>query len=437
MGGRSRIADWAIAAVVLGVSAPGCASSERDGGPRITLTTVVPTSTATPGGKTNATWAAYLGKEGAWVKLEPTDVGTYSFESAGDRWTAVFACANADNALVAIHSEPINAAVLGLEIPLESWCATTPPDAYTLSGTLSNLVDGVSWLDFGYALESRGAVLPANGTSAAYEEVNVAAGTWDLAFGVRTDSAGPLAKIALVRAQSMTTDATLDIDLAGPSAVVPETRRLVVHGLDPAAETLALPVHYTMNGGKRGIDLGPQNVPLSADVDVTYAAVPALAQAPTDGYRMELTATAELEGSLDVRSRGAVVTLHAPADVDFALVPPLDPPSLSFLAERPHVRVEAKTTARQAAARYELSVLAKITNRETRTWRVATSAALVTTPDAVIAMPDLTTAPGFDAAWSIPADVRRDVEVKITDMPEPIGDGKREAFVAYTTKVRL
>lgn len=423
----------------------GCASSSNEApapppnqepppGTPITITTMAPSSSTSAGGKTNATWAAYRKDDGSWAKLTPTSVGTYVFAATATRWAVAFSCTNDDNALVAMHEDAIT--VTSVDVTLATWCAAPAAGAFTISGTLSNLSAETGWLDFGYALEARGAVLPVTGTSAKYEEVNVTSGTWDFAFGIRNDSTTTLSKIALVRNHVLTTDGTLDLDLAGASAVTPGTKRLSVHGLG-ATETLMAPVQFASNGGERGIDVGPPSIATAgADVDVVYSTIPAEMQVAADRYRLELTATGEVEATGDTTTRGATGSFHDAIDADLTLVQPLGAPVITGATPSPYVRLEARTPARPAGETYEVAAVGRITNREFRHWRTTIGAALVTGPEVTMAFPDLAAAEGFNLAWSIPADVRRDVTVTVREKPVGLGDGTVRHFAAHTTKVR-
>jgi hypothetical protein len=63
---------------------------------------------------------------------------------------------------------------------------------------------------------------PVSGANASYEEVNVASGTWDLMFGLRSESYGPIQKVAIVRGHPITSDASMDVNL--DSAFTPGSR---------------------------------------------------------------------------------------------------------------------------------------------------------------------------------------------------------------------
>jgi hypothetical protein len=409
--------------------APVPASTGIPGVPWVTVTTVAPGTSLAPATKTDATWAAYRKEDGSWAKLDrdPSRPATYAFQTRAERWAVVFACADADSSLVAMHEDSIANQLA--EVVLDRWCASPSAEAFTLSGTLSNLAADTGWLDFGYALEDRGAVLPSAGASASYEEVNVAAGTWDMAFGVRRDSFTPFSKIAFVRAHALTADATLDVDLASTEAVTPGSEILRIHGYEPHGETLATPVYYTTSGGTRGLDLGPQDIPDVGELDLVYATVPAAAQAPTDRYRAEVTATSN-EGST---TRRFIAEFHDAMPLDLSLAAPLSPPQVSVVAVSPYQRIEASLAPRHGAASYEMLATAQVSNRSMRAWRADLPAGLVTSEGVVLTLPDVSSVPGFSPAWGLPTDIERVVTVTVREAPVAMGDGSQTHVVASST----
>jgi hypothetical protein len=341
----------------------------------------------------------------------------------------VFACADADSSLVAMHEDSI--ASQFAEVQLERWCANPDAEAFTLSGTLSNLAADTGWLDFGYALEARGAVLPSAGASASYEEVNVAAGTWDMAFGVRRDSSTPFTKIAFVRAHALTADATLNVDLASAEAVTPGSEILRIHGYEPHGETITTPVYYTTSGGTRGIDLGPQDVPDVGELTLAYATVPKAGQAPSDRYRAEITATSS-DGSA---TRGFIAEFHDPVPLDLSLAAPLEVPQVRVVTASPYQRIEAELAPRHGAASYEMLATAQVSNRTTRMWRADLPAQLVTSSDVVLTLPDVSAVPGFSATWALPTDIERVITVKVSEAPVAMGDGSQTHILASTVSL--
>jgi hypothetical protein len=262
----------------------------QDGGDR---TAVVVTTRAAPvassvGAKTSATWAAFDDGSGAFRPLAAAEAGTYRFAASGPVWAIAIVCATPDDArsTVTVHRRTL--ATTALDVALDDVCAPAPPAAErTLAGTLTNVPPSTSWLDFGYAREGRGATLAVEGTSARYEIVNVADGTWDLAFGLRDASAGPLTKVVLRRGETIAGDKTFDVDANAAGAFTPAPWPLVVRGAGDC-ETLDPHLRYAM-GGVFGIDVGPQEVPSGGpDAARTYATIPPTMQRDGDRYRGSL-----------------------------------------------------------------------------------------------------------------------------------------------------
>jgi len=395
----------------------------------ITVTTHVAGSSETTGGNTNATWAAFRKDDGSWSPLSPSaTAGTYTFETHATRWAAAFVCADNRSSLVAIHEEV--ATVTSATIELESWCGPAPADVFTITGTLTNVSAATSWLDFGYPLESRGVVLPVAGTSATYEEVNVVSGTWDLAFGLRDDSTQGLTKIALLRNHALTADAKLDVDLSSASAFAPGTKKLLIHGID-AMENINAPIRFATNGGVQGLDVGPQNVGAGPDADVLYSTIPASAQVATDRYRLAIAAEA------DDHTREVTGSIHDAVDLEVTLPPILDGVTATVTSPTPYVRVTTVVPMRPNAAYVESSVLAAVTNKSHRVWRMSTSANVIgASPSATFAMPDLSAVAGFDAAWTLPTDIERKVTGTIREVAVVVGDGTMTRAVSRTVTIQ-
>jgi hypothetical protein len=425
-------------AILTALAAISCSARELgpsrlpsvDGGvpgvPTITVTTRSPALSVALGGKISATWAAYRKEDGSWTTLAESSPSTYVFQSRADRWAVAFACSDGgDNSLVAFHEDAI--AVTTFDVELDTWCSGQNADTWTISGTLRNVTPATGWLDFGYPLETRGVILPIDGLdgkSASYEEVNVAAGSWDLTFGVRNDPAASLWKVAIVRNQDLNKDSTIDIDFGGAGAMTPGTQKIALHGIDPVNENVVLPVYYTTNGGVRGIDLGPQSIPRATDLDLVYSTLPQ--SVPLDRYRIEARVTT----TDDTGMRGVDVSFHDAVPVDLMLVAAMPAPTVTSAG------AAATTPARPAAASYQLDVVAKVSNRSSRAWRTSLGAALPGLgPNVTLMLPDLSAVPGFDATWALPPSVTRDVTVTVHEKPVSLGDGTAVHSVSRTSQL--
>jgi hypothetical protein len=375
-------------------------------GPQVTIHTLVPDSDLGPAAPASATWAAFRSADGTWAPLAESAPGsaTYAVPVAGPRWAAIFVCADDQSSLVTMREGAVGGAA-STDIELDSFCARAGPSSVTLSGTLLHLPQGSNWLDFGYSLETRGAVLPSTGTTASYEEVNLVAGTWDLGFGIRPSPGEAFSRIAVVRGRTLATDTTIDVDLAGPLAAALGRQALSISGLDAAHESLVAPVYYAMNGGQRGLDLGPQNIPTASSVALAYATLPAALQQAGDRYRAEVTARA----NDDSGSRGVVVERASPDALVLTLPDPLPPPAVSLVAVQPYPRVHAALAARPAGDRYVLEAVTMVSNRSSQTWRVTITEPLA--GDVTLEVPDVSQAAGFDPSWALAANQARVVTV--------------------------
>jgi hypothetical protein len=373
----------------------------------IEITTVTPGSSLAPSEPTNATWAAFRDTDGSWKPLAPVSFGRYVFQTRADPWAVVFACSDGQSALVFMDEDTGNKR--GDKVTLEEWCARVPPSPFTLSGTFSHVAVETGWLDFGYALELRGAVLPINGATASYEEVNVAAGIWDFAFGLRKTPSAPFSKIAFVRGLPLSQDTTLDIDVNGPTAIVPEAKRLQLHGIDPAKETVSAPVYYTTNGGTRGLDLGPQSIPSLADLDLTYATIPQSARSASDSYAFGATAQA----NDDTTTRQIVATFSQAKDLDFTFEPPLPQPHAAKVAGATgYPRLTAHAPGLVSADQASMTVRTPVSNRQLRVWRIQVGAAQARGP-MDLTLPDLSAVEGFDVAWALPTNRAHEVTTTV------------------------
>lgn len=401
----------------------GPAAPNPDGGtaPAGTITIRTRAPNARSDGGINATWAAVLDASGAWKKLEPSaTVGTYTFPLGGrPTWAVAFVCADEDRSLVAVLERL--GSVTALDVELEGECAPVDTNVFDLTGTFAHVPPTTSWLDFGYALTSRGFTMPAKGDSAAYEVIDVHAGTWDLGFGLRNEGGAPLTKMMIVRDQNIAAATKLDFDVAAV-AFDPIPKALVVNGIAPE-EQFEVTARYALNGGAGGLDIGPQDVPDGqATATLQYVTVPPAVAKPTDRHRIQaLAANADKESRTATRSVDA--TFQAAIDATLELPPPLAVPRAERAAAEPYVRITTFVGARPNTATYEAYVVGRVSNRITHSWRLSIDGSIATGPEAILAMPDLSAAEGFDKKWAIGAGVTAEITAAAREIPAPIGDG--------------
>jgi hypothetical protein len=392
----------------------------------VTIKALAPPSNIAPGGPMSPVWAAWQVDDGAWQRLMPKDVGLFTLPSAGSRWAVAFACEDIDrqSSTIAIYRHP--ASVTAIEITLPEPCSLPPIDLFQITGTLVNVPQATSWLEFGYALDSRGSALPVDGTRASYEVVNVATGTWDLAFGVRDTAGAPLTRAAILRARPMKQDLTLDVDLA--AAFAPAERGLKVHGVG-GRDTVDVQMLYT-TGGTTGLAVGPQDIPsTSPEVFALYSTIPDTAQVEGDRYRLAITSSSPRdEGTV----RSVDATFHAAMDLDLTLPDAIAPPRVTVLPGNGGVQYDTAFSRGAGIESFVVDVVATITHRSYR--RVVTSIdASIAAPSEMT--PDWSGIDGFRPEWALP-DAETVVTVTNVEPSAQLGDGTMQRSSAAFVVVR-
>ncbi|CAN5824410.1 hypothetical protein BH11MYX4_BH11MYX4_07960 [soil metagenome] len=406
-------------------------ASGVDAGHGINVTTVAPQLTAAAAAAASATWAAYQLDDGPWQALAPAATGTYAFAAPAARWALALACASEDSALTTVFIHRRTAATHDLEATLEEQCTPPPPAAeFALTGTISNLTAATKWLEFAYARDTRGGVLPVTAGRASYEQVAIAPGSWDFGFGLRDDSFGALTRIALLRATPVTGDRALDVDAAGATSFVPGSKRLVLRGLD-ASDTVTPRILYAA-GGPQGIDVGPQDVPVGEqDVTLAYATVPEGAQLAGDRYHGILAAERdrrEAHRAIDFR-------IHPAIDLDVALLPTAGKPVVTVVASAPQVRLATRFAALPQAERYEVRAVAALNRRTQHAWHATYDAAAAPGTEIVDTLPDLSALPGWRSDWALPVGVTATVTVTSFEAKQALGDGTMQRATASAMDV--
>lgn len=401
-------------------------------GTGITVTTVAPALTSAPGEKVSATWAAYRLDEGEWRVLGPTAPGTYTFAVPAARWSVALVCASDAEALSTVFVHRRTAQTRALEVSLEAQCAPPPPPAeFAIVGAIEHLPPTTQWLDFGYARDTRGSVLPVAGGKGSYEEVGVAPGTWDLGFGIRDDSFGVLTRIVLLRATPISADRKLDIDATGPASFTPSSKRLVLRGLE-VGDTVTPQVLYAA-GGPLGIDVGPQEVPADvAEATLAYSTVPELMQQAGDRYRGVIRSQRDRREAL----RSVDFSVHQALDIEVSLLPVAAKPSVVVLGTAPQVRLETRFAALASAVRHEALVVAEVNRRTQHAWHATFDALVVAgSAEVVDSMPDLSALSGWKREWELPVGVTATVTATSYEMPQALGDGTMQRATGSTETV--
>jgi hypothetical protein len=387
--------------------------------PSATIATYAPSATNANGPRANATWAAYAGADDVFHALAPTAAGTYLVPLA-PRWSVVLVCASDDAQSSSVLVYRRTDATTALDVTLASWCTPpVPPDDGAIRGTLSNLPASTTWLDFGYARDWRGTALPVTGTSASYEIVNVAQGAWDLAFGVRDDSAGPYTRMILRRGEVLDADKQIDVDLSGPGSFVPGTKALAVHGLVDG-ESTRFAVFYAMGNGAYGIDVAPQDIPAGPDVTTAVSTIPPELQQPGDRYRGSLVVSHGSDRPSD--SRTIEFEVHDAIDLDVTLPASLPPPDVRVVDVARYLRTTTSAPLAPGAVTYEIVATAQEARRELHEWRTSYDLAAAGSGIADTT-PDLGAIPGWNDAWAIGKSAAAKVDLTASEAKVVLGDG--------------
>jgi hypothetical protein len=227
-------------------------------------------------------------------------------------------------------------------------------------------------------------------------------------------------------------DATANIDATGAASFAPGTRPLVVRGLAPD-ENLEPKIAYA-TGGLLGIDVGPQDVPVTVpDVTTAYATVPAALQIATDRYRATLLART---GRNAPQARAITFSLHADADVDLTLLPVLAIPKVTVAGTSPYVRLTTHVTALASVARHELRVSSTKGRQQQHDWVTTFDTdALAGSSDVNDTFPDLSTLTGWKNAWAIPTGLEASVTASAVEKAQVLGDGTSERTSSQTVKI--
>ncbi|MFO0742539.1 MAG: hypothetical protein U0270_42090 [Labilithrix sp.] len=398
-----------------------------DAGPTVAVHTNAPASSLAAPGPTNATFAMAQKADGSWAPLEPAATGLYAVPLRGDgtretgRWTVAFVCADDKSSYVQIYDRA--ATVTDLVIDLPAPCALPDGEVGDLVGHFAHAPPATSWFDFGYFADERGSVLPLTGDGADYELLNLVNGKWDLMFGFRDDSSGPLTKLFIMRDETLAGNTVLDADL-GAVGIVPGSKALTITGLTADEESNA-PVVYSLTGGPHGVDMGPAS---ALGPNLTYATVPLEQQRPSDRYRLAFRASAPDRSA----SRGANAMFHDALDIALDLPPALPAPVVTSLGAAPYLRLSMKTVGRANAATYELVAITQTTDNTGRYWTYSTDAAAAEGAEVAFDMPDFSAVPGWNNGWSVEAN-RLTVTATVHERSAPLGDGALQRFASHET----
>ncbi len=407
-----------------GTAAEGGAGTDGpaggEAGSMITVTTLAPALTTAPPAKASATWAAYRLDDGDWRPLSPASEGTYTFPLAEARWAIALVCASADDSQSTVFVHHRTNATPDVTVTLDDGCTPpAPPAEFAFTGTLTNLPATTTWLDFGYARDSRGDAIPVTGTTGTYEIVGIEPGTWDFSFGVRDDSFHVLTRFVMRRGHPVTADEVVDIDVGGAGSFAPGTKALSLHGLRTGDSVT--PAIFYAAGGPFGIDVGPQDVPDGMpDVTLAYSTVPDSVQIASDRYRGELTA----EQDRRTGTRTVTFALHQAIDLDLTFLPDPAVPAVKVLSTMPLPVFETTLDVLPNAEHHEVIAQASSDRRSPHAIRSTYDAIYVgSSPQIVDTTPDLSAVPGWKPAWGLVAGAAATIFAVSYEKPQTFGDG--------------
>jgi hypothetical protein len=421
-----------------GTDAPSDAPSEADadaGPTTITVSTKVPIVTigsVALGAKANVTWAAYQDATGAWKALAPASTGTYSFSTTGPKWAVALVCSNGDDTQPTVSLYYRTVATTSLDVPIAGVCGPSvpAPALRTISGTVSNLPGGTTYLSFGYANGTGTFAITPTGGAAPYTQ-GIPDGTWDFAFGARTGVSAPLTRLLFLRGRVVNADATIDVDMNAAGSFAPVSKNVTVRGL-AAPEFLGAAVYFG-TPGRGGMDMtsypGPQQNP---DTTLTYATVPAAQAVATDHYAGALSAG--VVGNATHRS--IAFDFKTPIDVDLTLATLPADPQVTVAASTPYVRLETKLAAYSNAAFYTFTSNSSPAKGVAYAWSASMDAAYVGAASPVAyTMPDLSGVAGWKNAWALPAGISTSAGAEVTEKASALSDGTVVRAAAKSTSI--
>ncbi|MFT3924610.1 MAG: hypothetical protein QM778_18870 [Myxococcales bacterium] len=189
-----------------------------DTGPR----TVVVTSKDPWGVLANQTWAAFQDGDGAWTRLAPAGVGTYSFVVSSGRYGFAYVCGNGSNSDGQLLFAPSTHDALNIQ--LNGLCATNPPGAI-LSGNITAPDSGD--VDYAHRFTSGSipvlSFMPTNyNIGALYTGFDT-----DIVLGLRVG--GAITKFDTLRSYVPSTFDSRDIDLT-TTGMAPELHNVTLQG---------------------------------------------------------------------------------------------------------------------------------------------------------------------------------------------------------------
>ncbi len=392
--------DSGVPAPDAGEEEPDASTDEEpDVGEPIPTTRIRVLSNDKYGRAANQSWAAYRDGNGAWQALTPTQVGSYEFNVAEDTYTVAFVCADGS---LASEGIVLLAATSQTEQRVEAsqYCLTSTPAEYTLSGNLmpATFYSRMAWGHSFYRDEVPD--VPIGGGQQAYSFTNVPANVpVDVVVGLIGGNSF-VEQAFIARDITLSANTTRDIDTSGIFSLSYGSS----FSIGNASVDTQLKVHLATRNANEGLSLvwrgaggayGGTLPVRSVQYDDPTTQLDFL---PADnlvfeGWEESSSATRRVR----LRTKtGGNVTLQLPPTFEVNFVQD----SSSFVLPKMHF------DSVQDAAHYALSVseppggpVRTFTVKATPAWFAASQHPAPEGYEHELALPDLTSAPGFDTGW--------------------------------------
>jgi len=330
-------------------------------------------------------WVAFQDGDGAWTRVLPSSAaGRVTFDAPFSSTRGAVATLNRSDNLTFVS------VLYGTPAELETVGDTNPRDcgpfaAKTLLGTVAGLgTDDVAFVSGPFFSRVRARV------DNTFEVKALPSGPRDL-LGMLTNGAGAVTGFILRRDIDLPDSTTMPVlDYAAPEAFAPAVANVSLLGLGGESATTGTQV-LTSNAE---IAVTLQTNP-TTDVTRPYVALPETQLLPGDLQTLSASVSA-INGS----ARSATLYFRAPTDRTLTLGAPLNPPTFTTVATAPLLQLRAHFVPqndydRSAVITYQQGTTTIVVVSMTAAYAALTGAGY----DLVV--PDLSSAAGFDPAWTL------------------------------------
>jgi len=330
-------------------------------------------------------WVAFQDGDGAWTRVQPSPPGgKVTFDSRFSTTRGAVATLNRSGDLTflsVLYGTPAELETVGDTNPRD--CG--PFDAKTLLGTVAGLnTDEVAFVSGPFFSRVRA------GVDNTFELKALPSGPRDL-LGMLTDGRGAVTGFILRRDVDVPDSTTLPVlDFGAPEAFAPAVANVSILGLGGESATSGTQVLT----GNAEISVTLQTNP-TPDVTRPYAALPERQLLPGD-LQVLSASLSTVTGS----PRSATLYFRAPTDRTLTLGAPLIPPTFTTVATAPTLQLRAHFVPqgdydRSAVISYQQGITTIVTISMTAAY------AALAGDGYDILVPDLSSAAGFDPAWTL------------------------------------